>query len=872
MSIDRVSKQAANYDSEVIKITDNQGNEQQVNLSVFVEGMAIAADTQKALSIFDKNKDGKISNDEANDLKEAISKNAGRDKTLDDKEILKIFNLKRNSDQAAAFLKQFKTMVERQFKGRLETSVQTNDGRTIKSNFKSDGSGTTVTTEQNGRVTTCTYDAGKILRKKEVVDSEGRKTVVKYDYNNGDKPTQITVESYNKIGRLKEKQTVLNKYNQETGKLETSETTIKTAGKKERKLTTTYTYDTETGKLAEEYTEEITGKPFNLNGRTVQPKKTSKTKYEYDKNGKIGKKTTTKKPDGITITAEFKDGKIQKQTTTEHKIKFKLDNGKFVPSFDDSSSVMEYSYHENGNKSKVTIHGEDSYGKTSDTKYEYNESGKMISATKSYFKRGVYVEEKYEGSNLENRTSGGVASEIIEYENADKTKIKQKTVNIFDSDGILIGDEIYDGDGKKIGEHDFSKLDGKFETAYQKGRGDCYLLAAINSLANSDTGNNLLQDLIKQDGNNFVVKFPGAEIARENLIKTLKAKNPDFDASKINIPDEYTITAEDLKDAMLKSGAKYSIGDKDVLLLEIAYERYREAVAVALDENNLKPSEYMKGLSLNIDGDDYLSGGTSSEAVFILTGKTSEVYITKDYKKVPVCYVDSDFQMHVPDAQGNIAAETNYKSMSATTSADNQKLIDKLKQATIDGTIQNYAATAGFKVSSQEVNGKVIKGGNHALTIKSVTDTHVVLANPWNPDKDVVMSMDDFLKAAYIIEISDLTANSDSSSEPADNTGISAPQPPNPDQTPPVQDNGTRYTVPKGKGYTTLIKEKLIEQGIQPTRQNIMKAKAQFKAANPGAVKVYNGVKKEWKGNEYLLQDTQVLIPKFKKDEDGNVT
>ena len=882
MGIDRVSKQATNYDSEVIKITDNQGNEQQVNLSVFVEGMAIATDTQNALSIFDKNKDGKISNDEANDLKEAIFRNAGKDKTLDDKEILKILKLKKNSDVAATFLKQFKTMVERQFKGNLSTTVQTSDRKTIQSNFNRDGSGTTVITEPNGRVTTCTYNAGKILIKKEVVDSEGRKTVVNYDYDGGDKPTKITVESYNKIGRLKEKQTVLNKYNEETGKLESSEKTIKTAGKKARKLTVAYTYDAETGKLTDEKTEEILDpKPIVLtNGQTAYKKKTTNVHYDYDKNGKIGKKTTTKKPDGITITAEFKDGKIQKQTTTEHKIKFKLDNGKFVPSFADSSSVMEYSYHENGNKSNITIHGKDSYGKTSDTKFEYDESGKMVSATKSYFKRGVYVEEKYEGSNMENRTSGGVASEIIEYEDAYKTKIKQKTVNIFDSDGILIGDEIYDGDGNKIREHDFSKLDGKFEIAYQKGRGDCYLLAAINSLASSDAGNELLKDKISQVGDNFVVKFPGAKIARENLINTLKAKNPNFDTSKIDIPDEYTITAADLKEAMLKSGAKYSIGDKDVLLLEIAYERYREAVAVALDENNLKPSEYMKGLSLNIDGDDYLSGGMSSEAIFILTGKTSEVYITKEYKKVPVCYVDSDFQMHIPNAQGNISAETNYKSVLAMTSADNQKLIDKLKQATIDGTIQNYAATAGFKVSSQEVNGKVIKGGNHALTIKSVTDTQVVLANPWNPEKDVVMSMDDFLKASYMIEVSDLRANQSASQQPVQNNGNSpTPHPVSPTPSSPSPQNNNvsdgnntpNYTVPEGKGYITLIKEKLVEQGIKPTKQNIIKAKAQFKAANPGAVKVYRGSKQEWRGNEYLLKGAKVFIPKFTKDENGNV-
>ena len=887
MGIDNVSNQNSNYDNIVIKIEDNQGNEQQVKLSLFVEGMAIAADTQSALSVFDTNKDGKISSNEAFVLKKVISDYAGSDKTLDDKEILKIFNTDSSHNSAAKILKQFKTMVERQFKGKLATTVQTTDGRKITSDFSRDGSGTTVTEEKNGTVTTCTYDTGKILRKKEIVDSEGKKTTIEYDYDDNNKLIKTTTKLYNKIGRLKESKTVKNNYNQTTGKLESSETMIKTAGKPARKLTTTYNYDAETGKLTDEVTEEILGgKPMVLpNGQNVQKKKTTNVHYDYDANGKVSKKTTTKSPEGIVTVAEFQDGKLKKQTTTEHRIAFKIDNGKLIPAYKDSSSVMEYFYHDNGNKQSVTFHSEDSYGKATDAVYRYDENGKMTYATKSYFQRGAYVEEKYEGANLENRVAGSVASEIIIYEDAEKTKIKQKIVNIFDEDGILIGDEIYDGDGNKIAEHDFSKLDGKFDTAYQKGRGDCYLLAAINSLASSEAGAKLLEDKIAADGDNFIVKLPGAKIAREQLIKDLKAKDPNFDESKIDIPDEYTITADELKQAMLKSGSKYSIGDKDVLLMEIAYERYRESVAETLDENNLKPSDYMKGLSLNINGDDYLSSGTTAEAIFIMTGKTSEVYITQNMDNVPVCYIDSDFQMHVAGKSGELAeADTSYKAIAPALDADKKQIIEKLKKATVDGTIQNYAATASFIVSSQEVNGKVIKNGNHAFTIKSVTDEQVILANPWNPDVDVVMSMDDFLKSAFRIQIADLNNNESNSGNGGTNVnngningnnnngGVSVNEPPAP-SIPENQNENHKpnYKVPKGKGFITLMKEKLIEQGIRPTRDNIQKAKAQFKAANPGAVKVYNGSKQEWKGNEYLLQDAEVFIPQFKTDEAGNV-
>ena len=36
-----------------------------------------------------------------------------------------------------------------------------------------------------------------------------------------------------------------------------------------------------------------------------------------------------------------------------------------------------------------------------------------------------------------------------------------------------------------------------------------------------------------------------------------------------------------------------------------------------------------------------------------------------------------------------------------------------------------------------------------------------------------------------------------------------------------------------------------------------------FAQENPDAVKTYNGRRSEWRGNEYLLKDAEILIPKF---------
>ena len=75
---------------------------------------------------------------------------------------------------------------------------------------------------------------------------------------------------------------------------------------------------------------------------------------------------------------------------------------------------------------------------------------------------------------------------------------------------------------------------------------------------------------------------------------------------------------------------------------------------------------------------------------------------------------------------------------------------------------------------------------------------------------------------------------------------------------------GTKYKVQEGDGYIRLLRKALKDQGIEPTAENLKKAKEQFVAANPDAVHTYKGKNKKWHGNQYLLKDAEVIIPKFK--------
>ena len=106
-----------------------------------------------------------------------------------------------------------------------------------------------------------------------------------------------------------------------------------------------------------------------------------------------------------------------------------------------------------------------------------------------------------------------------------------------------------------------------------------------------------------------------------------------------------------------------------------------------------------------------MSGGTGSSTLFILTGRQANQYVNPE--GAPVCYVDSDYNMHLPDTNGFIEYGSRSKALaaSASTTSDStlDDLITKLQVDSRDGQIDDYAAVASFNVSSQEVNGRVFK-------------------------------------------------------------------------------------------------------------------------------------------------------------------
>ena len=605
----------------------------------------------------------------------------------------------------------------------------------------------------------------------------------------------------------------------------------------------------------------------------------TKTDFEYDSNGKLKKNVSVKKTKGETVTTTRNFNENGKVANAHAEVETK-EKGKTYKHYTDTN--FEY---KDGKLTKRLVSGKNIEGKPFNITDNYEADGKTLKdRTHDYYKRGALYHDVYDGANLTNRTQGGLPTTRIEYK-ADGKTVKHTIKNEFDADGVLIGREKFDKNGKVIEKKDFSQLDGKFDTAYQIGKGDCYLLASINSLSQTEEGQKLLQQNVKVSTNDkgekvYTISFPGAANAREALISGKgNASIGQLPEDKVHIQGSYTITEAELNDAAKRAGKDYSAGDKDVLLFEVAYDKYRKDVAQTIKDNHIDPrkTKYVAGLGISNVSGDTLSGGNAAEATYILTGKKSLVYENKS--NIPTCYVDSNMQMHILEDENGNLVKAGVMAVENTQNANIDSILDKLRKDSADGKIDDFAASVSFIVSSQEVNGSTIKGGGHALTIRKVTENEVILSNPWDPDTDIVMSITDLKKAAKNVYCMQLNATSQTSQAPQTS------QPSQPQQSPPTSPTGnggginpssqpqqgaevegTKYKVQEGDGYIRLLRKALKDQGIEPTAENLKKAKEQFRAANKkGTVRKYEkGPHKEWYGNEYLLSGAEVIIPKFK--------
>lgn len=848
-----------------------------------LSGAALSKETPLFMKKYDKNNDGVISQKETVSMLNDLKKASGND-----------------------------ILSEREFE---QSKLGTKEDYAKIEKATAKKAGTTTTVEGKNKLTTTRSAEGTMSMVRENTETKS-KNIRNYD-ENGNLISQQTISS---------KGTVTSQYKYDGDGNELSENTvIKDAkGNKTISYQTTYNYD-EFGhnigsekEILDKYNKPLSNEVIkiknNADGNPIEESfvatdsKTHKIikqqlqTNEYNAEGTLttSRITTTKEKSKIVVNKKYQsDGKtlastsqdvFNKDNSTAHTDQTYNANGKAETKHtvvkDKSGNVTsdlnsKFQYASDGKtiSSAVTTGSRDAHPYNEEIKYDAK--GKMASIDTTFYKRGEKVEDHYEGANLENR-QGYLPSKSIEYE-ADGKTIKKITVNKFDKDGVLISDEIQDKDGKTVSTHDYSKVDGKFDTAFQKGRGDCYLLSGLNAINESSEGKELLKKTVtigkdpKTGETTYTVNFPGAKQVREKLLAQ------GVPADKIDINDSYTYTESQVHEKAKQSGTKYSSGDKDVLLLEVAYEDYRTALKddaedLHVAKPNLKPREiqtmlHIRGLNAE-DKNDNLRSGQGGDAVFMLTGKEPEEFIFHGSSATdkPVCNIDADLNMTVAGSGNKLTPQqsTQIDSMLDTMEQDYKK----------DGKLDQYAGTAGFTVGKQTINGKVEADGGHSFSISKVDGDTVYLRNPWDPTKEITMTREEFKKAATSFAVTPLddnahiahdngnNGNSDGVHGHSGNGGGSVGGSGDGDNNGnhDVSDTpqaGKKFQVSQGKGYKTLLREALIAQGIEPTSENMKKASEQFKVANEGAVQTYKGSNSKYKGNEFLYKDAVVVIPQF---------
>jgi len=274
-------------------------------------------------------------------------------------------------------------------------------------------------------------------------------------------------------------------------------------------------------------------------------------------------------------------------------------------------------------------------------------------------------------------------------------------------------------------------INQEIDSFRQGRRGDCYLLASLYSISQTQNGDKILaKNFTYNDDGSVIVTFPGA-------LKAKKGYEDEGNGDKCAITGKYKITKEAIEKAKKLSGFSYAYGDIDVILTELAMEAYRAEVVDTNKALNQRPEAYIPGQCGTKNEIDTLSGGQLYDANYILTGKKSEFYISANKLTKPVkLYYQGEFgyvgvKSKMIGSKYSKSRKDEKEVLNVyNKDSDLQKLLDTYK-----GNENKYAITVGVICGRKGVDGVTKKGGGHALSVTKITDEYVELVNPWDTTK-----------------------------------------------------------------------------------------------------------------------------------------
>lgn len=472
---------------------------------------------------------------------------------------------------------------------------------------------------------------------------------------------------------------------------------------------------------------------------------------QYDKNGnKISyiEEGIEKEFNKKNIKVENYNSQGEITSTVYERFNTKNINNKEFSSYDKTETI----YNSDGSFSEYEL-SKDSQGAYFSSVTKHNKNKELIYYSSENSKKGISKIEIYEGPNIAMR-KGRIPNKAILTDGSGN--IKSITTNKFDDRGVLLSCKVEYPQDSAV-EVFKSEFDKKFTFGEQGAVGNCYMLASINALNSTDEGKKFLEELIEDKVVNgetvYSIKFKGISKIKEYL-----EKHHGIPQDKNHLKGEYIITQKELDEIKLKAGKNYSKADVEYLILERAYEKYREDCKKnrEIAQNASMFDKNIAGIEVTTWATDSLSGGFSGQSTFVIAGKMCTQASNKT-EKIPVVTFDINGNLKINDSDPKInPMSLNYAN--GNTIKENITVLDAIKriQKVSKSKSSSLVVTASFLVSQQIVNGVPMRDAGHAFTIKSIDNNKVVLINPWDSTQEVTMSLEDFKKAVMSIEIADL--------------------------------------------------------------------------------------------------------------------
>lgn len=299
-----------------------------------------------------------------------------------------------------------------------------------------------------------------------------------------------------------------------------------------------------------------------------------------------------------------------------------------------------------------------------------------------------------------------------------------------------------------------STANGKIDTAFGQGNiQDCALLSTVYALSLTKKGSDAIRDSIhiNKDNNG---KITGYDVTFKGTGEKYHVSQAQLDKAKTNEKD----------------ARKYSYGDDDMTILELAIEDCFK---------NSKDSTLRKLVDnyTSTNTTDKLYGVNPASVSYLLTGEKSEWYdIRSDEKVTKRFFANQDYTVKTKDGNTiTLEGSEYYNLLSANSSTITVEDIKNDTQISLDYNdfinnaflrdieddkksarqkLENFTENSSLVFAVKSGNN-IVKGVNgenielsdsaHAYAVKDVKDGIVTLVNPWNTGQPMYIKMDSLL-------------------------------------------------------------------------------------------------------------------------------